>query len=116
MKITNIQAVTFVNTVSSIKNKHLPMKVMFAINYNLNLLTNQIKTYEEARKELMGEGTEQELLMNPEFHKLLDESVEQPIKTVKIEELEKFDTDKRFDKLSLAELSAIEFIVDMEEK
>ena len=40
MKITNIQAVTFVNTVSSIKNKHLPMKVMFAINYNLNLLTN----------------------------------------------------------------------------
>ena len=116
MKITNIQAVTFVNTVSAIKNKHLPMKLMFAINYNLNLLTNQIKSYEDARKELMGEGTEQELLTNPEFHKLLDESVEQPIKTVKIEELEKFDTDKRFDKLSLAELSAIEFIVDMEEK
>lgn len=114
MKISNIQAVTFVNTVSALKNKHLPMKVMFAINYNLNLLMNQIKSYEDARKELMGEGTEQELMMNPEFHKLLDESVEQPIKTVKADDFDKFDTDKRFDKLSLAELSAIEFIIDME--
>ena len=120
MKITNLQAVVYINTVTGMKEKHLPVKVLFALNHNLNLLMNQVKPYEEARKALFNqyEGDEDTKirLAAAELNELLNESVEQPIKMLKLSDLEKIDEDPQYDKISTLDFSAINFMLEDEEE
>lgn len=115
MKITNLQAVVYINTVTSMKEKNLPVKVLFALNHNFNLLMNQIKPYEEARKALLKQHNDNAEAAAPEMEKLLSETVEQPIKTLKLSYLEKIDDNPQYDKISTVEYSAIAFMLEDEE-
>lgn len=105
MNITNLQAVVFVNTASEMKQKPLPVKLAFAIRHNYNLVMDQIKAYEEARLDIIN-STEDVKVADAEVTKLLNESVEQPIKTVSLAELEKVD------KWTIQELDAIAFMTE----
>lgn len=120
MKITNLQAVIYINTVTSMKEKRLPIKVLFALNHNVNVLMDQIKSYEEARKALLDryEGDEEtkNKLAAPEFNALLNESVEQPIKTLTLSDLEKIDANPQYDKINSEEYNAIVFMLEDEEE
>ena len=116
MKITNLQAVNYINVVTAMKEKRLPIKLLFAINHNFNLIMNQVKTYEEARRTLLDkfEGDDQTKfkMALPEMEELLNESVEQPVKTIAFSDLEKIDNDSQYDKLTTVEYSAIFFMLE----
>lgn len=116
MKITNLQAIAFVNTVSNGMNgKRLPVRVSFAIKQNYNqILENQIKPYEETRKELREQyedTVEGNAQFNKELEKLLAEETTLSVKRVDLAELEKLDMDPSYDKLSVHEVDAISFMI-----
>lgn len=115
MKITNRQAVTFFNTVSEIKEKYLPIKLLYALDYNVNLFADQLTSYEKARKVL--EEQYGDIIHNTpkELIELLDESVEQAAKTVNVSLLEAIDANPNYDKLSLSNYNAIRFMVEDDE-
>ena len=116
MKITNIQGIAFVNTVNnSMSGKRLPVRISFAIKQNYNrILENQIKPYEETKRELRelhkdtAEGNEK---LQQELEKLLMEETEMDIKCVELGELEKLDMDHAYDKLSIHEIDAMSFMI-----
>ena len=116
MKITNAQALNFVNTVNgSMAGRHLPVRVAFAIKKNMAaIMKDMIKPFEETRQELLKkrEDTEES---NAQFvediNALLEEECEVSIHTISLEELEKLDADPSYDKLSLAEIDVLDFMI-----
>lgn len=112
MKITNMQAVVFANTVSELVNKRLPVNILFALKYNMKTIGSQLQAYEEARQAL---NLPDDDTITPEFKKLLYETVDQSIKKIKIEELNIVDKSSDYDKFTLAELTNIEFMIEEEE-
>ena len=112
MKVSNLQAVRYLNTYDGIlRKKRLPVKVIFALRHNYNLILNQqAKAYEEARKTLK-EQCKDKNEFNNELDKLLGEDVEQPIKTISFSEMEKMDENENYDSLTINEIEAIEFML-----
>lgn len=109
MEISNMQAVLFCNSVNELSKKRLPIDVLFAIRYNFNLFANQVQTYEEARKSLnLGDNDE----ITKELGELLSESVDQPVKKIKMEDLSVIDKSSDYDKLTLAELDRLYFMIE----
>lgn len=115
MKVTNLQAVVFLNNLQNIRKKKLPVTFLFALNTNAEKIMTQIKPYEEARKALYEEFDNDEFKVMPELNKLLDESVEHSIKMVKFSTLERIDEDPNYDKLTGDEYTAISFMLEFEE-
>lgn len=110
MQVTNIQAVTYYNAVASLKDKKLPISVLFALKNNFNLFLNQIKAYEESRTKLI-EMINNKEERDEEMLKLYNESVEHEVKTIKKSDIEKIDDIDTYDALTLSELEAINFII-----
>lgn len=110
MEVTNLQAVVYYNHVSNIRKKKLPVIVLFSLRHNLNLLKDQIAAYEETRAELM-ESIKDEKLLNVELSKVLATAVEQPIKSISVQELAIIDSREDYDKLTYEELDAIGFVI-----
>lgn len=111
MKITNMQAVVFYNSVKELSQKRLPINVLWAMKYNFNVITSQVQTYEELRKGIgAGDGR-----ITPELEKLLLEEAEHTIKKIKMDDLKVLDDlSAGYDKLTLAELDSISFMLEEE--
>lgn len=111
MKITNMQAVIFYNSVKEFSQKRLPINVLWALKYNFNVITSQVQTYEELRKGIgAGDGR-----ITPELEKLLSEEAEHNVKKIKMEDLKVLDDlSAGYDKLTLAELDSISFMIEEE--
>ena len=114
MKVTNLQAVVFLNELQNIRKKKLPVTFLFALNANAEKLMTQVKPYEEARKALYERYDNDETKVMPELNNLLDESVEHSVKMVKFKTLERIDEDPNYDKLTGIEYTAISFMLEME--
>lgn len=117
MKISNSQAISFVNAVNEMKNKRLPIKLSFAIKTNFNLIVvNQIDIYNEELKRIknlyLTENNRDESSYTKELSILLSEEVEHQIKKVKLEIFEMIDNNDAYDTLSLFELDAISFMIE----
>lgn len=112
MNLTNLQAVLFFNNAAGLKDKRLPIKVLFAIKNNINAVGDQLKAYEECRQTLVETVTdpvEQAKAMS----ELLNDGTEYSnIKTLAPEDIEKIDTSDAYDTLTLAELEALEFMIN----
>lgn len=115
MRISNSQAILFVNTVNQIKNKRLPVKIGFALRNNFKLIiANQLNAYEEELMEIKKcySQDNDENSYREKTTLLLNEEVEHMIKTVKLEVFEMIDTEIGYDALSLTELDAISFMIE----
>ena len=112
MKISNLQAVTFLNTYSgSMRGKRLPVKVIFALRHNFNLILNQqANAYEDARK-VLKDHCKDKKEFDTELTKLLAEEVEQSIKTITFADLEKMDDGDNYDSLTINEVETISFML-----
>lgn len=108
MKLTNLQAVTFVNTVGELQKKRIPTTMSFALLSNVNVIMNQVKAYEDARKTIMTEDN----TITQELVDLLNETVDHNIKTIKFSDLEAIDRNPKYDSFSMSELSSIMFMVE----
>lgn len=113
MKITNLEAVTFFNNVSGMKDKRLPVTLLFAVKHNLNLFANQLKAYEESRQALIEQVTD-ECEQTQEMMNLLYDSVEYDVKTVSMSVIEKIDGSDNYDALTYIEIEAMMFMITEE--
>lgn len=116
MKVTNIQAVVFLNALPNLRKKKLPVTFLFALNTNAEILMTQIKPYEEARKALYEQYDNDESKVMPELNKLLEESVEHSVKMVKFNVLERIDENPAYDKITGDDFAAISFMLEFDEE
>lgn len=114
MKLTNLQAVLFFNNATGLKDKKLPIKVLFAIKNNINAVGDQLKAYEECRQTLVDTSTDPVEQAKAMSELLNDGTDYSNIKTLTTEDIEKIDSSDAYDALTLAELEAIEFMVKHE--
>lgn len=110
MKLSNLQVVNYINCVNEMKEKKLPVRMSFALRSNFNLFGDQVKAYEEARKECL-ECTDEQKRVNG-IRELLAEEVEQNVKMITLKDLEIIDENDAYDKLTIAELEAIAFMIE----
>lgn len=109
MKINNMQAVIFYNSVKELSRKRLPTDILFALKYNFNVITPQVQTYEELRKSVISEDGK----ITPEMEKLLMEEVEHNVKKIKKEDLKVVDNlSAGYDKLTLSDIDSISFMIE----
>lgn len=126
MKIKNRELINFVN--SQLGNKHLPVRVMFAISANAEEADGKLKAYEESRKKLIDkharkdengepvvEGTDyvfnDQDKWTEDIQELLNIEVDVNIITVKLEDIAKCD-EAEFDSLTVNEISVIRFMIE----
>lgn len=107
--ISNLQVLNFFNNTKSLYDKKLPVKIVFAIKYNLGVLNTQATAYESARQTL---GVDDEFLVTPEMNELLNETSEMDIKTIKMEDLLALDDSSIYDSISIRELEAMDFMIE----
>ncbi len=108
MQLKNSVLINFVLGMNSLREKKLPIKLSFAIKYNLDLVAPAISAFNSARDEIVQGGANPE----EELNKLLEEEVELAIKTVSAEDLERTESENRFDVLTLRELEALSFMIE----
>lgn len=113
-KLSNAQIVEFINAASSLRDKRLPIKLSFALKYNLKLAIEAYKAYDEARNELLKTQKENPAAFNQAIGELLSEEVELAVKTVPMEVIELTDT-AEYDTLTFGELNAIDFMIEESE-
>lgn len=110
MKLTNLQAVTFINIVGELQKKRIPTAMSFALLSNVNVIMNQVKAYEDVRKTIVTNDN----TISQELVDLLNETVEHNLKTIKFSDLETIDRNPKYDSFTVSELSAIMFMVEDE--
>lgn len=108
--ISNAQIVDFINATGTLSGKRLPLKLSFALKFNLKLAVETYKAYDEARNELLKTQKENPAAFNQAFGELLSEEVELAVKTVPVEVIELTDT-AEYDTLTFGELNAIDFMI-----
>lgn len=126
MRIKNSQVVAFLNGVSDIQNKKLPIKVGYAITRNINLMESVAKAYEEERKKVLDKYVQKDgngeyivkdgaykiedlSIYESEMGELLEIENELAVHTVRFEELEKCDTEQ-FEALSVRDINLLTFM------
>lgn len=112
MTLTNLQAVLFFNKAADLKDKRLPIKVLFAIKNNINAVGDQLKAYEECRQILVDTTTDPVEQAKAMSELLNDGTDYSNIKMLTLEDIEKIDTSDAYDTLTLAELEALEFMIE----
>lgn len=112
MKLTNLQAVLFFNNATGLKDKRLPIKVLFAIKNNINAVGDQLKAYEECRQTLVDTVTDPVDQAKAMSELLNDGTDYSNIKMLTPEDIEKIDTSDAYDTLTLAEVEALEFMIN----
>lgn len=127
MNIKNKEIITIYKGISTIKSKHLPVRVGFAINKNLSALNGVAQIYEEERRKILDKYCEKDengqlLTKNNEFvisdkemyaseiNDLLNIENDVDIHTISISDLEKCDED-RYDVLTPNELESLTFMI-----
>jgi len=123
--MTNQEILNFAN--SMFGNKHLPVKIAYAISKNANAVADAVKAYDDTRKKLLDQfakkdengepiitngqyDIEDAEKWNEEIRELLETETEVAIHTVSIDEFEKCD-DPRYDTLTVAEMSILKFMI-----
>lgn len=128
MKITNRQIVNIYNNIGAIRNKNLPIKLGFAINWNMKAMETIAESYSAEQKKILDrycekdefgqfrtEGDEFVLSDRKAYAKEIGELLaiesEVQVHAVSIEEIEKCDSGK-YDALTPNELALLEFMIE----
>ncbi|WP_281550166.1 hypothetical protein [Murimonas intestini] len=126
MKIKNSEIVEFLNGVSGIKEKRLPVKVGYAINKNIRGFEDAAVAYEEERRKILDKylvlgadgkpvdadgqiSYSDENAYVQDINELLSIENEIDIQQIDFSELEKCDSEQ-FDSLSIKDISMLEFM------
>lgn len=112
-KLSNAQIVNFINATGTLRDKRLPIKLSFALKYNLKLAIDAYKVYDDTRNELLKTQKENPVAFNQALGELLSEEVELAAKTIPMSVIELTDT-ANYDTLTFGELDAIEFMITEE--
>lgn len=125
MKIKNQDILNFASV--KFAEKHLPVKLAFAIATNAEAMNGAVKAFESKRIELLKHYAEKDGTGNPvieddsyklkdvvgfvkEFEELKETEAEIAVTTVSTEILEKCD-EEGFDKLTVREMSILKFMI-----
>lgn len=123
MKLKNRDIVNFINGCAALKEKKLPIKIGYAINRNIIVLTEAAEAYNVAREKIIKEHTEKDFkgepvirddcyvfkdkqAFNKDLEELLDIDTEVNLHTISEKDIEKCD-DSRYDALTLADLDTL---------
>lgn len=127
MKITNEQIINFANMRA--KGRHFPVRLMYALTMNANILAPAIKAYTDSREELIKKHSKKDedgapvvneqgnyefediAAWNKEIKELLDADSEVPVTTIPMSVIEKCE-DSAFDDLSFEDIDAIKFMIE----
>ena len=113
MKLSNKQIIEFIAVSNGMGTKRLPLKLSFALKRNRQLAEDAIKPYNEEVKNAFEAHKDDETKLNEIVSELLKEDVELDIKTVPVEIIEKTE-EEGYDVLTLGEVEAIGFMIDIE--
>lgn len=128
MKMKNKEIVTFLNTCAGLKQKHLPVRLAYAIKKNITAVQEAAAAYTAEREDLISRYAQKddsgENLMEDDHYiiedkngfekdivELLDIETEVEIHTVSISVVEKCDDDPKYDALTMEELEMIDFMI-----
>lgn len=120
--MTNRNIVDYFNAKNGLKDKKLPMKLAFALKLNYEKLQPYANAYNEQLSEIRGKY-EMEKRRDPgenqkdflkEVTELLDTEINCDVQMIDIEVLEKCEQ-AQFDKLTVGELEAIDFMIRWKE-
>lgn len=123
MKLKNRDIVNFINGCAVLRAKKLPVKIGYAINRNIIILSEAAEAYNIAREKIIEEHTEKDSegkpvvkdnsyvfkdtqRFNKDLEELLGIDTEVNLHTISEKDIEKCD-DSRYDALTLADLDAL---------
>lgn len=123
MKLKNRDIVNFINGCAALRAKKLPIKIGYAINRNIIILSEAAEAYNSAREKIIKEHTkkdskgepivrddryvfENEQAFNEDLEELLSIDTEVNLHTISEKDIEKCD-DSRYDPLTLADLDTL---------
>lgn len=126
MKMTNQEILNFANT--ALGDKHLPVKIAYAIQKNAEAIKSALKAYDEIRKNTLEECSKKDEKgqpiiendsyiigdvekLNADMNELLNIETEVDIHTVHISEFDKLD-DPKFDALTVSEMAILKFMIE----
>lgn len=123
MKLKNRDIVNFINGCAVLRTKKLPIKIGYAINRNIIILSEAAEAYNSAREKIIEEHTEKDSegkpvvkdnsyvfkdtqRFNKDLEELLGIDTEVNLHTISEKDIEKCD-DSRYDALTLADLDTL---------
>lgn len=123
MKLKNRDIVNFINGCAVLRAKKLPVKIGYAINRNIIILSEAAEAYNVAREKIIEEHTEKDSegkpvvkdnsyvfkdtqRFNKDLEELLGIDMEVNLHTISEKDIEKCD-DSRYDALTLADLDTL---------
>lgn len=123
MKLKNRDIVNFINGCAALRAKKLPVKIGYAINRNIIILSEAAEAYNVAREKIIEEHTEKDSegkpvvkdnsyvfkdtqRFNKDLEELLGIDTEVNLHTISEKDIEKCD-DSRYDALTLADLDIL---------
>ena len=123
MKLRNRDIVNFINGCAVLRAKKLPVKIGYAINRNIIILSEAAEAYNSAREKIIKEHAkkdskgepivrddryvfEDEQAFNKDLEELLSIDTEVNLHTISEKDIEKCD-DSRYDALTLADLDTL---------
>lgn len=123
MKLKNRDIVNFINGCAVLRTKKLPIKIGYAINRNIIILSEAAEAYNVAREKIIEEHTEKDSegkpvvkdnsyvfkdtqRFNKDLEELLGIDTEVNLHTISEKDIEKCDDD-RYDALTLADLDTL---------
>lgn len=123
MKLKNRDIVNFINGCAVLRAKKLPVKIGYAINRNIIILSEAAEAYNVAREKIIEEHTEKDSegkpvvkdnsyvfkdtqRFNKDLEELLGIDTEVNLHTISEKDIEKCDDD-RYDALTLADLDTL---------
>ena len=126
MKVKNQELINFANT--ALGDKHMPVKISYAIHKNAAAIEPALKAYDEVRKGLINQYAEKDgdgkpivedgkytienaEAFNADIAELNAEEAEIEIQKVSISEFEKLD-DPKFDALTVSEMAILNFMIE----
>lgn len=126
MKMTNQEILNFANT--AFGDKHLPIKIAYAISKNARTIEAALKAYDEIRKNRLEEYAKKDAegkpiieenqyiiddveKLNADMAELLATETEVGIHKVHISEFDKLD-DPKFDALTVSEMAILKFMIE----
>lgn len=127
MKITNEQIINFANMRA--KGRRFPVRLMYALTMNANILAPAIKAYTDSREELIKKHSKKDEDGNPvvneqgnyefedvaawnkEIKELLDIEADLPVTIIPMSVIEKCE-EAAFDDLTFEDIDAIKFMIE----
>mgnify|MGYP004575448239 len=128
MKMKNSEIVAFLNICAGLRQKHLPVRLAYAIKKNMSSVQEAAAAYTDERKELIdryakkdenGKYLEEDNCyimedkagFEKDMAELLGIETEVEIHTVSITVVEKCDDDPKYDALTIEELDVIDYML-----